>query len=243
MFDLSFKIFSVPPIRLKCIVTIATRIDTVRAQLLRGDTAPQAAPRLIAVSKTRSVEEIRCAAAAGVCDFGENYLQDALPKIAATTDLDINWHFIGRIQSNKVRDLAQHFQWIHTVDRVKVAQGLSRYRSGEPLNLCIQLDLEASERRYGVTKSELPTLLRQIESLPGLRPRGLMLMPAPGKDEQALRAAFARAKTIFEMSRDWLSQSEYWDTLSMGMSGDFAMALEEGSNCVRIGTAIFGPRT
>jgi len=224
-------------------VNIAARIGEIRAQLLENRARLHDAPRLIAVSKTRSIEEIRCAAAAGIQDFGENYVQDALPKIAATRDIKVNWHFIGRIQSNKVRDLAQHFQWIHTLDRAKVAHGLNRFRHGEPINVCIQLDLEADDRRYGVQANKLDALICDVESLPNLHLRGLMLMPAPGKDEQALQRVFAEAKGIFDAAKGGVSDPDSWDTLSMGMSGDYAIALEAGSNCVRIGTAIFGPRT
>ena len=223
-------------------MNIAARIGEIRAELVEGRARSHNAPRLIAVSKTRSIEEIRCAAVAGIEDFGENYVQDALPKIAATRDLEVNWHFIGRIQSNKVRDLAQHFQWIHTLDRAKIAHGLNRFRQSQPINVCIQLDLEAGERRYGVKAGELGALIRDVESLPNLRLRGLMLMPAPGKDEQALRAAFAEAKGVFDAAKRIVSRPEDWDTLSMGMSADYLIALEEGSNCVRIGTRIFGQR-
>ena len=199
-------------------------------------------PRLIAVSKTRSPAEIRSAAAAGIMDFGENYVQEALPKISATQDLGLVWHFIGRIQRNKARDIAQHFQWIHTLDRVEVAQRLSRFRTGEPLNLCIQLDIEATERRYGVRKDELIALIKEVESLPGLHLRGLMVMPAPGKDTESLRRAFRTAKETFDATASQLAHPQNWDTLSMGMTSDFQLALEEGSNCLRIGTAVFGPR-
>ena len=199
-------------------------------------------PRLIAVSKTRSPEEVRSAAAAGITDFGENYVQEALPKISATQDLGLAWHFIGRIQRNKARDIAQHFQWIHTLDRVEVAQRLSRFCTGEPLNVCIQLDLEATERRYGVRKDELIALIKEVESLPGLRLRGLMVMPAPGKDTESLRRAFRTARETFDTTAGELAHPEVWDTLSMGMTSDFELELEEGSNCLRIGTAIFGPR-
>lgn len=204
--------------------------------------ACETVPRLIAVSKTRSLEEIRSAAAAGILDFGENYVQEALPKISATQELSLSWHFIGRMQRNKVRDVAQNFQWIHTVDRVEIAQRLSRFCTGEPLNVCIQLDIEATERRYGVRRHELIALLKEVETLPGLRLRGLMVMPAPGKSIENLRQAFRTAKETFDATASQLAHPEDWDTLSMGMSSDFELALREGSNCLRIGTAIFGPR-
>lgn len=200
------------------------------------------APRMIAVSKTRSLAEIRSATAAGLRDFGENYVQEALPKISATQELGIAWHFIGRMQRNKARDIAQHFQWIHTLDRAEVAQRLSRFCTGEPLNVCIQLDIENTERRYGVKQHELLGVMREVERLPGLRLRGLMVMPAPGKDAEGLRAAFRLARETFDATFSQLANPKDWDTLSMGMSSDFELALEEGSNCLRIGTAIFGPR-
>lgn len=200
------------------------------------------APRVIAVSKTRGVNEIRSAAAAGLTDFGENYVQEALAKISATQELGLVWHFIGRVQRNKARDIAQHFQWIHTLDRAEVAHRLSRFRIGTPLNLCVQLDTEETERRYGVKRHELAVLIKEVESLPGLRLRGLMVMPAPGKDREGLRKAFALARETFHAAANQVAKPEDWDTLSMGMSSDFEMALEEGSNCLRIGTGLFGAR-
>lgn len=200
------------------------------------------APRLIAVSKTRSLTEIASAATAGVVDFGENYVQEALPKIAALQERGLVWHFIGRLQRNKARDVAQHFQWIHTLDRAEIAHRLSRFCTSEPLNLCIQLDVEASEHRYGVKTHELMPLIKEVESLPHMRLRGLMVMPAPGKDETSLRQVFRLAKETFDATAAQLAHPETWDTLSMGMSSDFELALEEGSNCLRIGTAIFAPK-
>ncbi len=199
-------------------------------------------PQVIAVSKTRSVDDIRSAAAAGLKNFGENYAQEALAKISATQELGLVWHFIGRVQRNKARDIAQHFQWIHTLDRAEVAQRLCRFRVGAPLNVCIQLDIEETERRYGVKRHELSALIKEVESLPHLRLRGLMVMPAPGKDREGLRKAFALTREIFNVAASEVANPEDWDTLSMGMSSDFELALEEGSNCLRIGTAIFGAR-
>ncbi len=198
--------------------------------------------KIIAISKTRTLEEVHAAAAAGLTHFGENYVQEAIGKILATRATDLVWHFTGRIQRNKARDIAQHFQWIHTVDRVEVAQKLSQFRGGAALDVCIQLDVERGERRYGIREDELAALVSVMETLPGLRLRGLMIMPAPGKDAHALRHAFARGKQVFDATRAQLKRGEDWDTLSMGMSDDFELALQEGSNCIRIGTGIFGPR-
>lgn len=226
-------------------MSIAARVGALRSHLSRIKSVRsigQALPtRLIAVSKTRSEREIRDAAGAGLADFGENYVQEALPKIQAMHDLGLTWHFIGRIQRNKARDVAQHFQWIHTLDRAKVAHRLNDFRSGEPLNVCIQLDLE-EDQRYGVEPEALGSLIDEVGCLPNLRLRGLMCMPAPGKDEDELRRVFRRARALFDAIADGGAAGGQWDTLSMGMSGDFPLALEEGATCVRIGTRIFGPR-
>ena len=221
------------------IVTIAERVQELGSRLSTGG----GAPRLIAVSKTRSLHEIKVAATVGIRDFGENYVQEALPKILASKDMGLVWHFIGRIQRNKVRDIAQHFQWVHTLARDKIAHGLNRFRTGDPLNVCIQLDLESCARRYGVPPHELEAFVQLVENLPGLRLRGLMFMPAPGKNDSELRVAFSEAKTIFDATKRQVAAPEFLDTLSMGMSGDFAMALEAGSTCVRVGTAMFGQRS
>lgn len=226
-------------------MSIAARVASLRSDLSRAKSVRRCEqsfpPRVIAVSKTRSPSEIRRAASIGLADFGENYVQEALPKIQATSDLGICWHFIGRIQSNKARDVAQHFQWIHTLDRAKVAQRLSDSRSGEPLNVCVQIDLE-EDQRYGVKAENLASFIDEAGRLPNLRLRGLMCMPAPGKDEDELRGVFQQARQHFDAIASSRAVDEHWDTLSMGMSGDFLLALEEGATCVRIGTRIFGPR-
>jgi len=194
---------------------------------------------LLAVTKTRTAEEIRAAYGAGVRDVGENYLQEALPKRDALNDLqDLTWHFIGGIQSNKTTAIAQHFDWVHTVDRQKIAQRLDRARPPElgPLNVCISVNLHNETGKFGAAPSELSILAASIQDCPRLRLRGLMAIPD----------ADVPPTTSFEMLAQLYHQLPdppiSWDSLSMGMSGDYAAAIAAGSTMVRIGTALFGPR-
>ena len=226
-------------------MSIAANIATLRSRISHLDSVRanegRSSPRVIAVCKTRSAEEVRDAANAGLRDFGENYVQEALPKIRATRGLNLEWHFIGRVQSNKARDIARNFQWIHTVDRAKVAQRLNENCSGEALNVCIQIDLEEA-LRYGVKGGDLVSLIQEVDGLEHLRLRGLMCMPAPDKDADELCRVFRQARQTFDECASLVASSTDWDTLSMGMSGDFERALEQGATCLRIGTGIFGPR-
>ncbi len=196
--------------------------------------------QLIAVSKTRSANEISNAYSAGLRDFGENYLQEALQKQAQLQGLPITWHFIGPIQSNKTAAIAEHFDWVHSVDRIKVARRLGEQRVGhEPLNICIQVNISNEQSKSGVPLTDVPALAREIVDLPGLKLRGLMAIPAPGQADAQLYAAFAR----LEATRLELNKSGFaLDTLSMGMSNDLECAISAGATMVRIGTAIFGPR-
>lgn len=200
---------------------------------------------LLAVSKTRSTEELREAAAAGQLAFGENYLQEALDKISELSDLaDVEWHFIGPIQSNKTRQIASAFSWVHSVDRLKVARRLSEQRETglPPLNICLQVNINNEQSKSGCRPDELPELVSEISQLPGLTLRGLMAIPDPGQNESGLRGSFRRLATIIkELKRDF-PEAGPLDTLSMGMSGDLEVAIAEGSTCVRIGTAVFGER-
>ena len=200
---------------------------------------------LLAVSKTFPAEAVVEAMAAGQRAFGENYLQEAVDKMAEVARLQpgtaIEWHFIGPIQSNKTRPIATHFQWVHTVERLKIAQRLSEQRPDElgPLDICLQVNISGEASKSGASEAELPELARQVAALPKLRLRGLMAIPEATKDEAQQRAAFARLRTLFESLRaDGLAL----DTLSMGMSGDLAAAVAEGATIVRIGSAIFGAR-
>ena len=214
-------------------------IDAVRAAIRIAEEAAPRPPRsvdLLAVSKARSAAEIRAAHGHGLRHFGENYAQEAIAKVRALADLDITWHFIGAIQSNKTRDLARHFQWIHTVDRAKVATRLNA-AAEQDLDVCIQVNIDAEPQKAGVHPDELPALVACVSDLPRLKLRGLMVIPEPGNS----RASFRRTRQLFEALAP--SAGEHWDTLSMGMSDDFADAIAEGATLVRIGTAIFGPRT
>ncbi len=200
---------------------------------------------LLAVSKTFPAEAVVEAMAAGQRAFGENYLQEALDKMQEVArlqpDTAIQWHFIGPIQSNKTRPIAASFQWVHTVERLKIAQRLSEQRPPElgPLDICLQVNISGEASKSGASEHELPALARAVAGLPNLRLRGLMAIPEPTSDVAQQRAAFARLRTLFEALRaDGLAL----DTLSMGMSGDLAAAIAEGATIVRIGSAIFGAR-
>ena len=225
--------------------------DNLESVTRRGQKATWQAGRkpdsvsLLAVSKTRSAEELREAVAAGQLAFGENYLQEALDKITELRDLtEIDWHFIGPIQSNKTRQIASAFSWVHSVDRLKVARRLSEQReTGLPsLNICLQVNINNEQRKSGCQPDELPELVSEISQLPGLTLRGLMAIPDPEQAESALRESFHKlANTLGKLRQDYPDAGPL-DTLSMGMSGDLEMAIAEGATWVRIGTAVFGER-
>ncbi|MGH1460843.1 MAG: YggS family pyridoxal phosphate-dependent enzyme [Neptuniibacter sp.] len=198
--------------------------------------------KLLAVSKTRPAEDLRTAYQLGQRDFGENYLQESLEKIQELKELDICWHFIGPLQSNKTRAVAENFQWMHTVDRLKIAQRLAEQRPTElpPLNICIQVNISDEESKSGCSLQELSKLAFDISKLPNLCLRGLMAIPKATNDSQEQRLAFSKMKKALE---DLQTQYPEMDTLSMGMSGDMDIAIAEGATIVRIGTAIFGPRS
>ncbi|RED01112.1 YggS family pyridoxal phosphate-dependent enzyme [Ectopseudomonas oleovorans] len=193
---------------------------------------------LLAVSKTKPAAALREAAVAGLRDFGENYLQEALDKQPALADLPLVWHFIGPIQSNKTRAIASHFNWVHSVDRLKIAQRLAEQRPPErgPLNICLQVNVSGEASKSGCHPDELPALAAAVSRLPNLRLRGLMAIPEPTDDPASQRAAFARLRTLSEALNLGL------DTLSMGMSQDLEAAIAEGATWVRVGTALFGAR-
>lgn len=221
--------------------TIADNLSTLGARINAAAQASGRAPstiRLLAVSKTKPAAAVREAFAAGVRDVGENYLQEALNKQAELTDLPLTWHFIGPIQSNKTRAIAEHFDWVHSVDRLKIAQRLSEQRpdSLEPLNICLQVNVSGEASKSGCTPEELPALAQAIAALPRLRLRGLMAIPEPTDDRAAQEAAFASVRQL-QASLDL-----GLDTLSMGMSHDLEAAIAQGATWVRIGTALFGAR-
>lgn len=197
---------------------------------------------LLAVSKTKPISAIEAAIAAGHTAFGENYLQDALPKITAISDPSIQWHFIGQLQSNKAKTVANHFDWVHTVDRAKVAKALAKHRPAHlpPLNICLQVKVEEEAGKGGVALHDLIPLVDDIRHLANISLRGLMVIPPPSKDVTQQRRYFAQVKqALDELNQE---QDLAMDTLSMGMSGDYAAAIAEGSTMVRVGTAIFGSR-
>jgi hypothetical protein len=223
---------------------ITANLQTVRERIaaacLAAGRDPQAV-RLLAVSKTFSAAAVAEAHAAGQTAFGENYIQEAIEKMAALRQLPLEWHCIGPIQSNKSRLVAEHFDWVHTVERLKIAQRLSEQRPAHlpPLQVCIQVNVDAGASKSGVAPQEALALVQAVAALPRLRLRGLMCIPEPAPDFESARAVFARAKTLFdELNRAGLQL----DTLSMGMTADLEAAIHAGSTLVRVGTAIFGRR-
>ena len=221
--------------------TIADNIGLVRQRIRAAADAVQRdanSIHLLAVSKTKPAQAVREAYAAGMRDFGENYLQEALGKQAELTDLPLSWHFIGPIQSNKTRAIAENFAWVHSVDRLKIAQRLSEQRPADlaPLNICIQVNVSGEASKSGCTPADLPALANAISALPRLKLRGLMAIPEPTEDRAAQDAAFAAVRDL------QASLNLPLDTLSMGMSHDLESAIAQGATWVRIGTALFGAR-
>ena len=214
----------------------------VLQQIQRACEHAQRAPetvQLLAVSKTHPSESLREMYAAGQRAFGENYLQEALEKIEALQDLEIEWHFIGHVQRNKTKNLAEKFDWVHGVDRLIIAERLSnqRLQDQSDLNICLQVNIDGQDSKDGCAPDEVTELVAQISQLPKMRLRGLMVIPAPDNT-----AAFADAKALFDLVREKHAHPEDWDTLSMGMSSDLEAAIAAGSTMVRVGTALFGAR-
>ena len=199
---------------------------------------------LLAVSKTRPVEDIRQAMAAGQSHFAENYLQEALDKIAQLEGENLCWHFIGPLQSNKTRSAAEHFSWVHSVDRLKIAQRLNDQRpeSLGPLNICLQVNIDNEPSKSGFAADALLPIALQIAQLPNLRLRGLMAIPRGSNNFQEQQAAFYKLGQLRQQINQSLDNPEKLDTLSMGMSGDLEAAISQGSTMVRVGTDIFGKR-
>ena len=195
--------------------------------------------QLLAVSKTHPSESLREMYQTGQRAFGENYLQEALDKIESLNDLAIEWHFIGHVQRNKTKHLAASFAWVHGVDRLMIAERLSKQREANqvPLNICLQVNIDAQESKDGCQPNEVAELVKNISQLPHLKLRGLMVIPAPNNTH-----AFTDAKQLFDAVKQEHAQPEDWDTLSMGMSGDMVEAIAAGSTMVRVGTALFGAR-
>ncbi|WP_050469689.1 YggS family pyridoxal phosphate-dependent enzyme [Herbaspirillum chlorophenolicum] len=227
---------------------IAKNLQHVRSQIAISAERAHRAPssiQLLAVSKTFGTDAVMEAVRAGQQAFGENYLQEALEKIAAMKSLapaaQLQWHFIGPIQSNKTRPIAESFDWVHSVDREKVARRLSEQRPPElgALNICLQVNISGEQSKSGLAPEELPAVAAQVAALPNLALRGLMAIPEPSDDVARQRAAFAAVRGLYESLR---ADGLPLDTLSMGMSADLEAAVAEGATIVRIGSAIFGAR-
>jgi pyridoxal phosphate enzyme (YggS family) len=225
--------------------TIFANLQAVHARIdaaARNSGRNPDAIRLLAVSKTWPAAAVREAAAAGQRAFGENYVQEGLEKVAALAALGLEWHFIGPLQSNKTRVVAAAFDWVHSVDRLKIAERLSEQRPAglPPLQVCLQVNVSGEATKSGVELAAVPALARQIATLPGLRLRGLMAIPAPTDDYAQQCSAFRRLRELFQqLTGDGMPL----DTLSIGMSHDLEAAVAEGATMVRIGTAIFGERS
>lgn len=219
-------------------------LSRVRGRIERAVAAAERPPgsvRLLAVSKTVGAERVRAAAAAGQNAFGENYLQEALDKQRALADLAVEWHFIGPVQSNKTRELAAHFDWVHGVDRLKIAQRLSAARdpARAPLDVCVQVNISHQASKSGCLPQDAAALCAAVAPLPGLRLRGLMAIPEPAAGAADPRAPFRALRELFEHIR---AMGIPLDTISAGMTDDLEIAIAEGSTLVRVGTAIFGAR-
>lgn len=225
-------------------LTIAERLQELRTKIRQAEAAarrPAGSVTLLAVSKSRTLDEIRAAVAAGQTAFGESYVQEALDKMPGLAAAQLDWHFIGPLQSNKTAPIAAHFHWVHSVDRLKIAQRLSEQRSDRlpPLNVCIQVNTSGETSKSGIPEADVLSLASAIRQLPRLHLRGLMTIPAPEADPHKQRLPFRRLQACL----DRLNQSGFrLDTLSMGMSDDMEAAIAEGATIVRIGTALFGPR-
>ena len=225
--------------------TIQTRLLAVRARIDAACQAANRAPQavtLLAVSKTFGPDAVREAYAAGQTAFGENYIQEAVEKIAALRDLPLQWHCIGPIQSNKTRLVAEHFDWVHTIDRLKIAQRLSEQRPAHlpPLQLCLQVNADGGDNKSGVSPQEALALAKEVAALPNVCLRGVMSIPEPAPDFIAALASLTGVRAVFDALN---AEGLALDTLSIGMSADLEAAIHAGSTMVRVGSAIFGGRS
>ena len=223
---------------------VSDKLQQVRQRIERAAAAvgrPADAVTLLAVSKTMPAQAVREAYAAGQVAFGENYIQEGVDKIEALADLPLEWHCIGPIQSNKTQLVAKHFDWVHSIDRLKIAERLSAQRPAHlpPLQVCLQVNVDGGLNKSGVVPQDLLALAEAVTKLPHLHLRGLMTIPEPAETELAARAVHRQAKELFDSLN---AAGLKLDTLSMGMTADLEAAIAEGSTCVRVGTAIFGSR-
>lgn len=236
--------------RLQAVQNNIQQAMTIRDRTIHGHSATvnqSGDVILLAVSKAQPAEKLREAFAAGQTQFGENYLQEALNKQIELSDLPIEWHFIGPIQSNKTQPIAQHFSWVHGVDRLKIAQRLNDARPDElpPLQICLQVNTSGEASKSGVAPDELASLAAAINEMPRLQLRGLMTIPEPTEDENLQRQRFQQMRALLEnLNKNGIGNKNgaALDTLSMGMSNDYALAIQEGATIVRVGSAIFGAR-
>ena len=224
----------------KNISSVKTRIEQSAISAGRNTDALQ----LLAVSKTRTSDEIKSAFSQGLNAFGENYVQEALDKIHSLESLPIEWHFIGPLQSNKTKQVAENFSWVHAVDRLKIAKRLNDQRPKHlgPLNICLQINIDNEPTKSGVMPDQASDLAISISQFPHLRLRGLMAIPLSRHDIESQRLPFKALRLLQEEINRQLDNSKKLDTLSMGMSGDIEAAIHEGSTVLRVGTDIFGPR-
>ena len=223
---------------------VGAALSTVRARIGELERRYRREPgsvALLAVSKTKPPEAVQAAIAAGQQAFGENHLQDAMTKVEALAGSGVSWHFIGAVQSNKTRPITAHFDWVHGIEREKIAGRLSAQRPAgrEPLDVCIEVNVSGEDTKSGVPPAEVEPLARAVRELPGLRLRGLMTIPRPSADIESQRVPFRLLREILD---DLNAKGLGLDTLSMGMTGDLEAAIAEGATIVRVGTAIFGPR-
>ena len=225
----------------KNIAAVKVRIENSAHCAGRNASALQ----LLAVSKTRNSEEIKIAVSNGLKAFGENYVQEALDKINNLESLNLEWHFIGPLQSNKTKQVAENFNWVHTVDRLKIAKRLNDQRPGHlgPLNICLQINIDNEPTKSGVIPNQACELALSLHQLPNLRLRGLMAIPMAQTSREKQRQPFIALRLLQDEINRQLDNSQKLDTLSMGMSGDIEAAIQEGSTILRVGTDIFGPRT
>jgi len=221
---------------------VTTAYSGILSRIQAAAAAAGHAARLLAVSKTQPAAAVRALAAEGQRAFGENYVQEALAKQRELSDLDLEWHLIGPLQSNKCREVASHFDWLQSLDRGKLIEPLNRFRPAErvPLNVLIQVNIDAEASKSGCAPGQVPALADAVAAAPRLRLRGLMAIPQPSPDAAVRAAAFARMRALFDATR---ARHAGVDTLSLGMSDDFEQAIAAGATLVRIGTALFGARS
>lgn len=228
------------------IPTIEQRINRVLDEIsttARRVGRDPATVKILAVSKQKTTEHIRTLMARGFREFGESYVAEALPKIESIASADCIWHYVGVVQSNKTKHIAQYFDWVQSLDRMRIAQRLAVVRDefcSTPLNVCVQVNIDEEPTKAGVTIDEVPKLVEKLQQFSQLQVRGLMAIPNPTTSLDSTRSSFRQMRELFE--RMQTHTTTYWDTLSMGMSADYGLAIEEGATMVRIGTALFGAR-